>query len=67
MYVGNYNLVQELAKIQNLEYGPRVISLFDGVLVCILMDYVGFLVSTKYQHSRHLMEAGMRTILLTTL
>ena len=27
---GNYNLVQKLGKIQNWEYGPRVISLFGG-------------------------------------
>ena len=26
----NYNLVQKLGKIQNWEYGPRVISLFGG-------------------------------------
>ena len=29
-YMGNYNLVQKVMKIQNWEYGPRVISLFGG-------------------------------------
>jgi hypothetical protein len=37
------------------------------LLVCILMDYVGLLTPKKYQHSRHLTEAGMRTLILTTL
>jgi len=43
--VGNYNLVHKLVKIQNWEYGPRVIPLF-GRAPCVhsrgLHGFVGF-------------------------
>ena len=67
--MGNYNLVQKLVKIQNWEYGPRVISLFDGAPCMYSHGLRGFAYSKKisalpssdgggnaYSHSHNIVE-----------
>ena len=43
----NYNRVQKLMKVQNWDMGPELYLYLVELIVCILVDHVGLMVSEK--------------------
>ena len=45
MYLVNYNRVQKLMKVQNWDMGLELYLYLVELIVCIIVDYVGLMVS----------------------